>query len=152
MKKPTISRWECSNCSLPEPLGAAFPSCGRCEVVRYCDKECQKQHWKKGGHRDACLTPDQRKPQLAAPPHSAVKKDAEKGPTCVICCDPIAHALPTTLPCSHVFHTRCLQTLRTCPLCRARFDARDNQKWDGRVTFIYRNDSTFAPVNHLHLR
>ena len=28
--------------------------CGRCKRAFYCDKVCQVQHWKKGGHRQAC--------------------------------------------------------------------------------------------------
>ena len=28
-----------------------------CKVVRYCGKVCQRQHWKKGGHRKICKPP-----------------------------------------------------------------------------------------------
>ena len=31
--------------------------CSRCKVVRYCGKVCQRQHWKKGGHRKICKPP-----------------------------------------------------------------------------------------------
>jgi len=27
---------------------------GKDKIPRYCSKECQAQHWKAGGHRDAC--------------------------------------------------------------------------------------------------
>lgn len=28
--------------------------CARCHVTLYCGKECQKEHWKKGGHKERC--------------------------------------------------------------------------------------------------
>ena len=28
--------------------------CGRCRVTLYCGKECQKEHWTKGGHKQRC--------------------------------------------------------------------------------------------------
>ena len=28
--------------------------CARCHVTLYCGKECQKEHWKKGGHKQRC--------------------------------------------------------------------------------------------------
>ena len=28
--------------------------CARCHVTLYCGRECQKQHWKKGGHKQKC--------------------------------------------------------------------------------------------------
>jgi hypothetical protein len=28
--------------------------CSRCQSVQYCSKECQKLHWKKGGHKAVC--------------------------------------------------------------------------------------------------
>ncbi len=28
--------------------------CARCRSIRYCSKDCQVWHWKKGGHKDVC--------------------------------------------------------------------------------------------------
>lgn len=28
--------------------------CARCNVAKYCSKECQAAHWKAGGHKDVC--------------------------------------------------------------------------------------------------
>eukprot|EP00040_Diaphanoeca_grandis_P014018 m.70926 g.70926 ORF g.70926 m.70926 type:complete len:312 (-) comp24287_c0_seq1:155-1090(-) len=42
---------ECSNCG-KRPMGLKV--CGRCQQTRYCSVECQKIHWKKGGHKVAC--------------------------------------------------------------------------------------------------
>ena len=31
--------------------------CGRCKQAFYCDKACQVEHWKRGGHKLACKAP-----------------------------------------------------------------------------------------------
>jgi hypothetical protein len=40
----------CTNCSAP----GAFELCYGCGETYYCDKACQKQHWKEGGHQLEC--------------------------------------------------------------------------------------------------
>ena len=35
-----------------ENVGIGYKKCGRCNVQRYCSKQCQKAHWKK--HKRAC--------------------------------------------------------------------------------------------------
>ena len=120
-KKPLPSRWECANCSLPEQAGVALRPCSRCKLVRYCGTECQAQHWKKGGHKMFCVSPDQRKPQPAAK-----EEGGASGPTCAICIEAmVVEAECTRLACSHVFHARCVvgmqanSSTRACPVCRA---------------------------------
>ena len=117
-KKPSASRWECANCSLPEQPGVTLRPCSRCKLVRYCGTECQSQHWKKGGHKQFCVAPDQRKPQPTAKAEVVLA-----GPTCAICIDDLRDEDATRLPCSHVFHKRCVAGLQTrvCPVCRADF-------------------------------
>jgi len=41
----------CSNCG---QAVEKLKRCGRCYVTLYCGRECQKEHWKKGGHKDKC--------------------------------------------------------------------------------------------------
>ena len=115
LKKPLPSRWECANCSLPEQPGVALRPCSRCKLVRYCGTECQAQHWKKGGHTQNCVAPDQRKPQ----PLPKEKAGAE-GSSCAICLETMSNANTTQLSCSHVFHRHCALGLqsRVCPVCR----------------------------------
>ena len=46
----------CRNCGRPESEveGGKLTGCGRCKVAKYCHKDCQKEHWKLGGHKLEC--------------------------------------------------------------------------------------------------
>lgn len=37
---------------LPDENGGEFKKCGRCRLVSYCSRECQKKDWKR--HKDSC--------------------------------------------------------------------------------------------------
>lgn len=41
----------CANCG---KVVEKMKRCGRCRVTLYCGKECQKEHWTKGGHKKRC--------------------------------------------------------------------------------------------------
>lgn len=43
----------CANCGLSQD-GCRF-SCGKCKFATYCSKECQVNHWKRGGHKQTCV-------------------------------------------------------------------------------------------------
>ena len=45
----------CANCDKPAagPDDPTFKRCGRCKLVWYCSKTCQKKHWRKE-HRHVC--------------------------------------------------------------------------------------------------
>eukprot|EP00038_Savillea_parva_P003371 m.124697 g.124697 ORF g.124697 m.124697 type:complete len:1973 (+) comp11157_c2_seq1:733-6651(+) len=36
--------------------GGRMQWCSRCKIARYCSTFCQKKHWTKGGHKQACTT------------------------------------------------------------------------------------------------
>ena len=45
-------------CARQLPANAAEHSrCGRCKRALYCDRTCQKRHWSRGGHKEACVEP-----------------------------------------------------------------------------------------------
>ena len=52
------AEFRCGNCHVRQPtiLGVVqhFDSCGKCGCKRYCSLECQVDHWKNGGHKEAC--------------------------------------------------------------------------------------------------
>ena len=37
-----------------------FRTCSRCDVTRYCSKDCQKKHWKEG-HKKECVAKEEKK-------------------------------------------------------------------------------------------
>jgi len=44
----------CSSCNTPQPSGQTFSKCTGCRTVQYCNKECQRAHWRSGGHKQVC--------------------------------------------------------------------------------------------------
>ncbi|CAB9523372.1 MYND domain protein [Seminavis robusta] len=46
----------CAGCSSVEKAMGAFKSCAKCRVVFYCNRKCQKSHWKE--HKKSCCKSD----------------------------------------------------------------------------------------------
>ena len=103
----------------------------QCKLTPYCSKPCQKADWK-AGHKQHCLTPEQRRvpqPNPASPAQQGARARTthdEQGPDeCPICLDPLASGTVCILPCTHTFHAACVAELRSfgikqaCPMCRA---------------------------------
>jgi TPR repeat protein len=44
----------CSACNTPQPSGQTFQKCMGCRTVQYCNKDCQRAHWRQGGHKQVC--------------------------------------------------------------------------------------------------
>ena len=112
---------ECANCCVASNArGPKLLSCSRCQLVFYCGKECQVQHWKRGGHTRFCIAVAERQPNTAV-----IAETQRQGDECMICKEPNAPSNSSTLPCSHTFHKKCLDdlrsfgTLHSCPVCRA---------------------------------
>jgi hypothetical protein len=52
MKIQTLNlRVVCSACYADQ---STFQFCSKCKVAAYCDSDCQKNHWKTGGHKQSC--------------------------------------------------------------------------------------------------
>ena len=127
-KSASVAGPECANCTAEkERTEKPYLKCSRCHLVTYCSSDCQKQHWTSGGHHKWCLTPAERSVK-------SVYTSTETGDSaacCPVCLEPLTSAR-ITLPCSHGFHTSCLEGLRenaqqqTCPICRAVLPSRSN--------------------------
>jgi MYND finger len=50
---------DCCGKTLAELQMKSFQRCTRCFMVFYCSEECQREHWKKQGHKKACREEDQ---------------------------------------------------------------------------------------------
>ncbi|PNH09127.1 hypothetical protein TSOC_004295 [Tetrabaena socialis] len=44
----------CRNFAGPSEADLPLRKCSGCRAVRYCGTACQGQHWREGGHREAC--------------------------------------------------------------------------------------------------
>lgn len=49
-----VLSWKCANCEKVHPI---LLSCSRCKQVTYCDKTCQRTHWKNGHKHNCCPIP-----------------------------------------------------------------------------------------------
>jgi hypothetical protein len=116
---------ECGNCSVQETM--KFKVCGRCKAMWYCGRECQSAHWK-SSHKKLCILIEERKvPQQQYVDNRMGRlliKDESSIP-CAICLEDVSSETDCLLPCSHLFHLKCLSNLRAadsvanvCPLCR----------------------------------
>ena len=116
----------CSNCSALEGSENApkLSACARCGLVLYCSRDCQRAHWK-ASHKQLCVAKADRVPHHRNPLESHRDASSDIIAKCTICLDTMSEESPTcTLPCSHVFHSKCVAELRklgvhqACPLCR----------------------------------
>uniref|UniRef100_A0A7S2XP86 MYND-type domain-containing protein n=1 Tax=Attheya septentrionalis TaxID=420275 RepID=A0A7S2XP86_9STRA len=47
---------DCFTCSLCSKISVhKLPCCRRCKKQAYCNKKCQRDHWKRGGHKQDCV-------------------------------------------------------------------------------------------------
>jgi hypothetical protein len=53
--KVELDNIKCSSCDFVQPVKEKCRTCGQCQLTRYCSKECQKKHWKDGGHKLSCV-------------------------------------------------------------------------------------------------
>lgn len=119
---PTVK--DCANCGSSEgsiPGTPVHRFCSGCQITFYCNRKCQKAHWKSGGHKQVCLKPENRKASEQPEP-----KDLHvKGEKCCICLEEMTKEGIIKLDCGHTFHLACIQQLqekpvqKVCPLCRA---------------------------------
>ena len=53
---------KCGGCGTAPAHGAkAFSKCGRCKMMHYCSRTCQRSHWPT--HKADCFSRDERKAQ-----------------------------------------------------------------------------------------
>jgi hypothetical protein len=77
--KKSASSFECGNCGQAEAKIGDMNVCGRCRRVRYCSRDCQAAHWKRGGHKKLCIPPE------ACKPSAQPLEDRSAEIQCLIC-------------------------------------------------------------------
>lgn len=123
MKKGAPGGSECANCAA---LDTDLPlwQCTGCRLEWYCSKACQAAHWK-GGHKQSCVDPGDRRPGAEALQGSIVCAicRSDTGETVEMCC------------CSGQMHAHCAMGLilrgAPCPFCRSPLPSySDAADWD----------------------
>ena len=62
------SRTDCAWCGAKEgsiPGILKHHQCARCKLTFYCSKNCQRRHWREGGHKQNCVAPADRRASAA---------------------------------------------------------------------------------------
>ena len=122
---------DCANCASSD---LDLNACARCRLVSHCSQACQVQHWKKGGHKERCVAVADRKPT-----ERTEERPTESSQECAICLGAMAEATACRLPCGHLYHGECVESLRkfgiqqACPLCRAALPAGAEKQVDEAV-------------------
>jgi Tfp pilus assembly protein PilF len=134
--KKKAARKPCGSCG---KLVEGTLKCGRCKSTCYCSRDCQKAHWKHGGHKHECrplveaakvvpaatVVVQMEGMSLGSDSGSTTARDSNDEDECAICLDLVNGTNSRQLPCGHVYHRECVQELRKrgvndlCPQCRA---------------------------------
>ncbi len=139
----------CDKCEKPN----APVKCSQCKCMYYCDRNCQKLHWKEHKHICKALTVghDEQRTHLAKTLEAkkVLDSDSENKEDweCAICLEHVE--CPVVLPCSHKFcfpclnmHNNSLHLEGTCPLCRSEMPNNLHQYvYQNAVMFLRRANS-----------
>jgi len=71
------SRTDCAWCGAKEgsiPGILKHHQCARCKLTFYCSKNCQRRHWREGGHKQNCVAPADRRASAALDAARIVEK------------------------------------------------------------------------------
>jgi hypothetical protein len=114
----------CAHCKKVGELDT-MKRCGRCRRACYCSVECQRLHWRKGGHKNVCGKEGGRGTAHDA---SGGSLDADLKHPCPICLDTEDDdgEQGMCFSCGQFFCGSCKKSLeqrrvRNCPTCRAVF-------------------------------
>jgi hypothetical protein len=117
----------CAHCKKVGELDT-MKRCGRCRRVCYCSVECQKLHWKSGGHKKVCGKEGRSGDRGDGVPGASGGVDAAPKHPCPICLDSEDDAGDRSMcfSCGQFCCGSCKTSLNrrgvtSCPTCRAEF-------------------------------
>jgi len=77
------SRTDCAWCGAKEgsiPGILKHHQCARCKLTFYCSRNCQRRHWREGGHKQSCVAPADRRASAALDAARIITKEkSEQG-------------------------------------------------------------------------
>ena len=98
-----------SKCACCGMYGELMLQCSKCRTAMYCNKDCQREHWKYGGHKKMC----------GKHVKKIVNDPVFPCPICLCNEDTMGHNCMCTF-CGQQFCEECAvdRTLSSCPVCR----------------------------------
>ena len=140
-----MNKEACNNCGHE---AVNLRSCGRCKLVKYCGRTCQVAHWKTE-HKRFCE--ESRKP---TPSELDFSNDGKRD-DCGVCLEMLEKYLVENLPCSHSFHAKCVDDIRSygltlsCPYCRAKLPEKTLKKTVNIVALLRKSRNDAAALNEI---
>jgi hypothetical protein len=147
----------CAHCGKVGELDT-MKRCGRCRRVCYCSVECQKLHWKRGGHKNVCgKEGGSGTSSNGASASGGV--DAPLQHPCPICLDVEDYAGEQPgmcFSCGQLFCGSCKKSLEqrgvaSCPTCRAELAAPAKEEVRRLRQLLARPDGRHTPIAQSNL-
>jgi hypothetical protein len=144
----------CAHCKKVGELDT-MKRCGRCRRVCYCSVECQKLHWKSGGHKKVCGKEGSSGDRSDGALCASGGGDAALEHPCPICLDNEDNAgnMGMCLSCGQFYCGSCKKSLgqrgvTNCPTCRAVFDVSPEEKVRRLRQLVARPTGRHTPIAH----
>jgi hypothetical protein len=147
----------CAHCKTVGEIDT-MKRCGRCRRVCYCSVECQKLHWKGGGHKKVCGKKGGSGARGDGVPGASGGGSASLKHPCPICLDNEDDAGVRGMCCScgQLFCGSCRKSLiqrgvTSCPTCRAVLDMSDKERFQLLQQLVARPTGRHTPVAQFDL-
>jgi hypothetical protein len=147
----------CAHCKKVGELDT-MKRCGRCRRVCYCSVECQKLHWKGGGHKNVCGKEGGSGDRSDGVPGASGAGVAALKHPCPICLDTEDDAgeKGACFSCGQMFCGSCKKSLQqrgvtNCPTCRAVFRVTAKEDVQRTRQLLARPTGRHTPVAQFNL-
>jgi TPR repeat protein len=148
----------CAHCKKVDGLGT-MKCCSRCKRVHYCSVECQKSHWKIGGHKRVCGKEGGSGARGDGAAGASGGGEAPLQHPCPVCLDSEDDAgvsFAMCFSCGQMYCGKCnvmprLGRLENCPTCRAVLHVSEQENVRRLRCLLERPYGRYTPVAQYHL-